>query len=282
MKSACQSAGSGISPHDAVCQSEVKPRNSRTMLEKPIRAFLMLTGRYSKWSRSPEFLVVLVALMWMPVIAHGMVVYDSWTSNTSQSGSYIVTIDHDTANSTWDFVFTVDEWDAEGLGLFVDLGAYDLSDTPLLSNVSWDPSVAGGGVAIWGTDTSSSKCGKGCNINGLNAPLQAPDGEWELVFRLGEQGFDGIQTYNFSINDAALSGITDSDWGLIAVRSQQLCPPGTTLSNGDANCSGSDKSYGTGVIDPDPPVVPVPATPLLVGLGLVLLARMHRKSCAKA
>lgn len=242
----------------------------------------MTRGRYMKWSKLAERFLMMVALAWIPFTAHGMVTYDNWTSNNSQSGSYIVTIDHDTANSTWDFVFTVDEWDAEGLGLFVDLGAYDLTDTPMLSNVSWDPSAADGGVAIWDTDTSSSNCGRGCNINGLNAPLPDLDGEWELVFRLGEQGFDGIQTYNFSVNDAALSGITDSDWGLIAVRSQQLCPPGTTLADGDANCGGSDKSYGAGAIDPDPPVVPVPTTPALVGLGLVLLARMHRKSCVKA
>ena len=106
-------------------------------------------------------------------------------------------------------------------------------------------------------------------------PVADPDGEWEFVFRLGEQGFDGIQTYNFSINDAALSGITDSDWGLMAVRSQQLCPPGTTLSDGDSNCGGSDKSYGTA--HEDPPEVPVPGTPVLIGLGLVLLARCSAK-----
>jgi hypothetical protein len=244
----------------------------------------MVTGRNRQWPKSAEFLAVLTLLFWVAGSAHGMVTYDDWTSNDSQSGSYTVTIDHNVVDSTWEFVFTVDPWDAEGLGLFVDLGDYDLSATPLLSNVSWDPAVTDGGVVIWDTDTSSSKCGKGCNINGLKAPLPDPDGEWEFVFRLGEQGFDGIQTYNFSVNDAALSGVTEADWGLMAVRSQQLCPPGTTLVDGDNNCDGSDKSYGTGVIDPDPPppVVPVPGTPVLIGLGLVVLASTQSKKRKRA
>ena len=27
-------------------------------------------------------------------------------------------------------------------------------------------------------------------------PLPVPDGQWELVFRLGDQGYDGIQTFS--------------------------------------------------------------------------------------
>jgi len=281
MKPACYPRDSGFLSHDAVCQGEVKPRNSRSMRQESTRASLMVTGRYRKWSKLRALLMLLVVLVWMPFTAHGMVTYEDWTSNDSQSGSYTVTIDHNVAASAWEFVFTVDPWDAEGLGLFVDLGDYDLSATPLLSNVSWGPAVTGGDVVIWGTDTRSRNCGRGCNINGLAAPLPDPDGEWEFVFRLGEQGFDGIQTYSFSVNDAALSGITDSDWGLMAVRSQQLCPPGTTLSDGDSNCGGSDKSYGTGRINPNPPV-PVPGTPVLIGLGLVLLASMQRKARTRA
>jgi len=226
-------------------------------------------------SGAPGLAIALALLLCLPVAAHGLVTYNDWTSNDSQSGSYIVTIGHNLATSTWDFFFTVDPWDAEGLGLFIDLGNFDLTDTPLLSNVSWDPSVTGGGVEIWGTDTTSNKCGKGCNVNGLSPPVADPDGEWELVFRLGEQGFDGIQSYNFSINDGALSGISESDWGLIAVRAQQLCPPGTTLSDGDSNCGGSDKSYAT---PEDGPEVPVPGTLVLMGLGLLLLARGQRKA----
>lgn len=222
-------------------------------------------------------LVALVALLCLPITSRGAVLFDSWTSNSSLTGSYVVTVQHNQDTSTWDFVFTVDPWDAEGLGLFIDLGDFDLTDTPVLSGVSWEPYVTAGRVNIQKTDSSSSACGSGCNINGLNPPLADPDDQWEFVFRLGRRKYDGIQTFNFSVNDSALAGISDSDWGLIAVRGRQVCPSGSTHPDDEDDCDfNGDKAYATGTVVPDFDEVPVPGTSLLLGLGLVLLARARK------
>ena len=137
------------------------------------------------------FLALLVALLWMPVNAHGKLIYDTWTSDNSNVGSYVVTVEHNTSASTWDFVFTVLPWDAEGRGLFVDLGDYDLTDTPVVSNVSWYPTEGDGDdVDVKYTDKDTYKCGKGCTIKDLDPPLPDPDDEWELVFELADKGYD--------------------------------------------------------------------------------------------
>ncbi len=222
-------------------------------------------------------LMALLVLLCVPVVSHGAVLYDSWTSNSSPTGSYVVTVQHNEDTSTWDFVFTVDPWDAEGLGLFIDLGDFDLTDTPVLSGVSWEPYVTAGRVNIQKTDSSSSACGSGCNINNLNPPLADPDDEWEFVFRLGRRKYDGIQTFNFSVNESALDGIDDEDWGLIAVRGRHVCPSGSTHPDDEDDCNfNGDKAYATGAVVPDFDEVPVPATSFLLGLGLILLARARR------
>lgn len=219
-------------------------------------------------------LAVVAVLLCLSISSHAAVIYNNWTSNNSQSGSYVITVAHNVSTSTWDFVFTVDPWDAEGLGLFVDLGNYDLSATPVLSNVSWDPPGAAGRVRLVRTDTQNNACGSGCNINNLNPPLANPDDEWEMVFRLGRRRYDGIRTFNFSVNDSALAGITESDWGVMAVRARQLCPAGSTLPDDRSDCRRNDKSYATGTITD--PQIPLPGTPWLLGFGLLLLARVRR------
>lgn len=217
-------------------------------------------------------LVLWVVLLCLPVTAQAIVIFDNWTSNNANVGSYVVTVEHNTSTSSWDFMFTVLPWDTEGRGLFVDLGDYDLTDTPVLSNVSWYPSGVSGNVEIKYTDYSGKTCGRGCNINGLNPPLPDPDGEWELVFELADKHYDGIQTFNFSVNDSALTGITDSDWGLMAVRSRHLCDQaGDTLPDDLSDCHKNDKAYAFGQ-------VPAPGTPVLIGLGLLLLARVRHKA----
>ena len=117
-----------------------------------------------------------------------------------------------------------------------------------------------GEVSVFDTDTSSNNCGAGCNLNGLVAPLADPDGEWEWVIRLADQGFDGIQTFSF---DIANNGLTLDDWGVIGVRSQQLCSGDNTLDNGDSGCGGSDKSY-----DPDGGTQSIPEPSAILGLAL--------------
>ena len=162
-------------------------------------------------------------------------------------------------------IFTVEPWNAEGLGLFIDFGDVDITGPVGLTNI-----VPQDQIELYATDTMSNSCGQGCNLNGIDAPIANPDEEWELVFRLGRQGSQGIQTFSFSINDF---GLDESAWGLVGVRAQQLCGPGDDPLP-DGMCGGSDKSFGSGVIDPGPdpdpnPSVPVPGTLLLLGLGLL-------------
>jgi len=219
-------------------------------------------------------LAALIVLLCLPAVSQGKVIYDTWTTTNSTVGSYVVSVDHNASTSTWDFVFTVLPWDAEGRGLFVDLGDYDLTDTPVLSNISWYPTAGSHDVKIKYVDKDTYKCGKGCTIKNLNPPLPDPDDEWELVFELGKKNYDGVQFFKFSVNDSALAGITESDWGLVAVASRHLCDAGDTLPDDDDDCDNSDKAYASGYLAPE---VPVPGTALLMGLGLLLLAARVRR-----
>jgi hypothetical protein len=161
------------------------------------------------------------------------VTYDTWVSNASPNGNYQLTIDHNAATSSFNYNLTVSPWNAEALGLFLDFGSRDLTGSVVLTNVS-----PAGQVTVYATDTTSDSCGTGCNLNGLSVPLSG-DNEWELVFRLGDVGFDSIQTFSWTTQDF---GLSESDFGLAAIRAQQLCTSGT-LPNG--SCGDSDKAYGS-------------------------------------
>lgn len=197
-----------------------------------------------------------------------MIVYDNWITNEGESGNYIFTIEHDALNNQIHYNFTVNPWNAEGLGVFIDLGDVTMPANIGLTNVS--PS---GQVALWAKDTSSNNCGGGCNLNGLNPSLVEPDGEWELVFRLAEQGFDGIQTFSWTTDDFGFDDL--SNFGMVGVRSQQLCEPGDTLPDG--NCGGSDKSYSATPTDPNITTIPEPSSVFFLGLGLIGLGLARRK-----
>jgi hypothetical protein len=198
---------------------------------------------------------------------------NGWNTNDDGTGNYILTINDDTAGR-FSWSLTVDPWNAEALGLFVDLG-----DTgPLATPVSLYNVTPTGEVSVYATDTSSGDCGPGCNINGLNdLVIPDPDGEWELVYRLGSQGFDQIQTFSWQTDNF---GLTLDSFGLVAIRAQQLCDEGELLPDG--SCGGSDKSFlpGPGT-DPDPdpdPTVPAPTPLLLIGLGSLALGWTRRKA----
>jgi len=202
--------------------------------------------------------VLFTALFSFPLMANA-IVFDSWVTNEGDSGNYILTITEQSTDGIFDFNLTVNPWNAEALGLFIDLGDYTV---PSLSLSSIIPS---GEVSLYAADTSSNDCGAGCNLNGLNPTLFSPDGEWEMVYRLGSQGFNNIQT--FSWVTSGLTGINENDFGLIGIRAQQLCDPGNLLPNG--SCGGSDKSYNDGGGGEPPAVIPEPGTTALFSIGLL-------------
>ncbi|ACK65070.1 hypothetical protein PCC8801_0994 [Rippkaea orientalis PCC 8801] len=205
--------------------------------------------------------LVATGVAFLPGVANAAsITYDTWTTNEGDTGNYILTITENGSN--FDVNLTVNPWNAEALGLFIDLGGKTISNTTL-SNVS--PTNQ---VVVFATDTASDNCGQGCNLNGLNYQLASPDGEWEWVFRLGNQGYDGIQTFSFTI---ANNGATLADFATVGIRAQQLCVPGDTLPNG--NCRDSDKSFQSNPTG----VVPEPLTILGAGAAIGFGASFKRK-----
>ena len=222
-------------------------------------------------------------LLVLPLASNATVTYDSWTSINDPdgpSGNYIITVTHLYDTNQFNINFTVSPWNAEGLGLFIDFGDVTIPGGMAgvgLTGVTTSP-LSGGTVTLCGVDTTDmTGCTNGNNLNGLNPPLASPDDEWELIFDLAISGYQGYQTFNFTVNDF---GLTEADWGMIGVRAQVLCEDGTLLPDGREVCDESDKAYGTQTppIDPDP--VPVPGTSALLGCGLLglYLSRRRRTS----
>ncbi|MGR5069454.1 MULTISPECIES: PEP-CTERM sorting domain-containing protein [Vibrio] len=204
--------------------------------------------------------------------AQAEIVYSNWATNEGESGSYVFAVEHDQTNNLFNYSFTVDPWDAEALGLFIDFGDHTMPGTTAadigLTNI--DPADE---VALWATDTTSNNCGNGCNLEGFSPNLETPDDEWELVFRLGAQGFDQIQTFTWTTLDF---GLELSDFGLAGVRSQQLCTGDATLPDGIEECTGSDKSYGSPRRG-TPRSIPEPGSTLLLAAGLLGLGMIRRR-----
>lgn len=221
--------------------------------------------------------IALLAALWLAAApaSRAAVVFDAWTSVNAAPGHHLLTVTDNGGRFDWEL--TVKPWDAEVLGLFVDLGAVTMPAQVLISNTN-----PGAPVSLVAKDSANSSCGPGCNLNGLSLPARE-GGDWELVFRLGNAGFDGIQTFNWSTSDF---GLGEDDIHLVAVRAQQLCGTGQLLPRGQ--CGGSDKAYAWPKAEPHPhlptqdsllpppaqPAVPTPGTLALLALGVMgLIAR---------
>ncbi|MBL0292151.1 MAG: hypothetical protein IPQ15_16295 [Betaproteobacteria bacterium] len=106
--------------------------------------------------------------------------YNTWSSNESPNGNYILTITETGESNLFNWNLTVNPWNAEALGLFVDLGAVT-DPTPCADQC---PSHQG---SWFRHHTTSDGCGEGCNLNGLSLPALG-GGDCELMFRLADNG----------------------------------------------------------------------------------------------
>ena len=193
----------------------------------------------------------------------GEIRYDTWSTNEGISGNYQLTVNDD--GGRFNFDLTVDPWNAEAFGLFVDFGEKSAAGA---IDLQGDSTVTG----AW-SNLDKDKCGgNGCNVNGLSNHYTSDfDGEWGLVFRFGEPGFEGLQSFSWS---TAMMGVGLDDFGLVAVRAQNLCSGDNTLDDGDNGCGDSDKSFGFS----SPIPVTEPGMLGLMGLGLVMLGLRRRKA----
>lgn len=193
----------------------------------------------------------------------GEIRYDTWSTNKGISGNYQLTV-NDTGGR-FNFDLTVDPWNAEAFGLFVDFGENSAAGA---IDLQGGANVTG----AWSNVSGDSCGGNGCNVGGLsNSYTSDFDGTWGLVFRFGQRGFDSLQSFSWS---TAMMGVGLEDFGMVAVRAQNLCSGDNTLDDGVADCGGSDKSFGFS----SPIPVTEPGMLGLMGLSLVMLGFRRRKA----
>lgn len=206
--------------------------------------------------------LLLIAAMGLSAQANASLLYNTWTSDDAFTGNYILNVEH--VGSSFIYNLTVNPWNAEALGIFFDLGNVAAGSSGF-SNLN--PAAP---VQLFATDTSINSCGSGCNLSGLALPALS-GGDWEFVFRLGGSGFDSLQTFSWQTSDF---GLSESAFGLVGIRAQQLCSGSGTLDGGATECTGSDKAYGYAT----PSItVPEPGALALVSLALLGFAALRRR-----
>ncbi|WP_371188871.1 PEP-CTERM sorting domain-containing protein [Thalassotalea maritima] len=241
------------------------------------------------------FIILLILTIVFSISAKaGVIEANTWNSNEEGGtvvGNYSVQIDNETHPGFIYFFVTVEPWNAEALGLFIDFGDFDASlagDVDPLSNVIVQliPQSDDGDpvdVSLLALDTESNDCGNGCNLNGF--PIDGV--EWEMVYRLNTNGSaDPVQTTAWKIDIDAFSNETfknflRSDDALsadyIALRSQSVCSGDGTL-DGSTTCGGSEKTYWTGGPRDPRTDIPEPHIWLMFGLGFIGLMISRRKN----
>jgi hypothetical protein len=202
------------------------------------------------------------AMAFMAPVQAGEIRYDTWSTDEGTSGNYQLTVNDD--GGRFNFDLTVDPWNAEAFGLFVDFGGKSAAGA---IDLQGDSNV----TSAWANLNNDSCGGQGCNVNGLSNYYTSDfDGEWGLVFRFGQQGFEELRSFSWS---TSMMGVGLEDFGLVAVRAQNQCSGDNTLDNGDDGCDGSDKSFGFS----SPIPVTEPGMLGLMGLGLLMLGfRRHK------
>jgi hypothetical protein len=197
-----------------------------------------------------------------------------WKSQDGDSeGNYILEID-DVGTDVFNINLTVNPWNAEALGLFLDFGDsdYDFNNsTPnLITNITMldengdAVTTTNNTVSLHNSDTDSLSCGSGCTLHGLN-PILGPDKEWELIFRLGDLGFDGIKTFSWTIKS---DGLFLDNLVLAGIRSQVLCGENDILPSDQNKCEDSEKSIAA---SPDGNII-ITSIPVTEPGSLALLA----------
>jgi len=214
--------------------------------------------------------IALVATLMSSTAGAVLITSPDWKTEggAEATGNYILAID-DSNDGFFDITLTVNPWNAEALGLFLDFGESTYGGLGTITTP-----ISGGAVTFVGANTSSNSCddavvggnggnGGGCTLNGLFNNGNAV--EWELVFRLAEQGFQGIQTFEWTVD---AGGLLLDDLVLAGLRAQQLCG-GDDLLPSDQKCKDSEKAFA--VLDDDLDItfvdVPEPGSLALFALG---------------
>lgn len=215
------------------------------------------------------FSLLVISGIALPTQAN-VIVFESWLTNEGNSGNYILAIEH--SNNEFNFDLRITPWNAEALGLFIDLGDVDLSSVGI-NSVSDLILTNSNNIVTYAIDSADHICGNGCNLNGLN-PVLTTDEEWEMIFSLGATGFDDIQRFQLTTSDF---GLELSDFKMIGIRSQQLCSDAALLDNGDEGCTGSDKSYSSTFTTTTTTQVPESNIFILLLLVMTILALIQKK-----